>query len=190
VCWTDLFLRTSLYVVCSRPTPILRSWCRQIYRPASCVHSAVRNMKTSSETECAPTWRTSQNRDSRNTEHRSYNGWNLNVMPSRVNTHKQLLQWNKYIKLSLTLRNWQKVGHVWINCNEAPRSLWCGGDQLHRKCPRKTNTESTPSYCNCILVLEKPHPASYRGCSQCRRVTVKEKKTTSSQRILWEDVLL
>jgi hypothetical protein len=37
---------------------------------------------------------------------------------------------------------------------------------VHRECPEKTNTESTLSCCNCTLVEgEKPHPASYRGCS-------------------------
>jgi hypothetical protein len=44
--------------------------------------------------------------------------------------------------------------------------LWCGGGHLHKGCPVKTNIESTPSYCNCTLTEgEKPHPASYRGCS-------------------------
>jgi hypothetical protein len=35
--------------------------------------------------------------------------------------------------------------------------------------PRKTNTESTSSCCNCTLVEgEKPHPESYRGCSHAK----------------------
>jgi hypothetical protein len=47
--------------------------------------------------------------------------------------------------------------------------LWCGGGHLHRECPQKTNTESTPNCCNCTLVEgEKPHPASYRGCSHAK----------------------
>jgi hypothetical protein len=47
--------------------------------------------------------------------------------------------------------------------------LWCGGGHLHRECPEKTNTESAPSCCNCALVGgEKPHPASYRGCSHAK----------------------
>jgi hypothetical protein len=34
---------------------------------------------------------------------------------------------------------------------------------------KKTNTESMPSCCNCTLVDgEKPHPASYRGCSHAK----------------------
>jgi hypothetical protein len=47
--------------------------------------------------------------------------------------------------------------------------LWCGGGHLHRKCPEKTNAGSTPRCCNCTLVEgEKPHPASYRGCSHAK----------------------
>jgi hypothetical protein len=53
---------------------------------------------------------------------------------------------------------------------EPPQCLWCGGgDHLHEECPEKTNIESTPSCCNCTLVKgEKPHPASFRGCSHVK----------------------
>jgi hypothetical protein len=38
--------------------------------------------------------------------------------------------------------------------------LWCGGGNLHRECPEKTNAESTSSCCNYTLAEgEKPHPA-------------------------------
>jgi hypothetical protein len=62
--------------------------------------------------------------------------------------------------------NYQNFGHVRTNCKQPPRCLWCGGGHLHRECPEKTNTESTPRCCNCTLLeRENPHPASYRGCS-------------------------
>jgi hypothetical protein len=31
----------------------------------------------------------------------------------------------------------QKFGHVWANCKQPPRCLWCGGGHLHRDCPEK-----------------------------------------------------
>jgi hypothetical protein len=39
---------------------------------------------------------------------------------------------------------------------------------LHRECPQKTNTECTPSFCNCTLVGEKLHPALYQGRSHAK----------------------
>jgi hypothetical protein len=63
--------------------------------------------------------------------------------------------------------NCRNFGHVWTNC-KPPRCLWCGGGHLHRECPEKTNTESTPRCCNCTLLGENPHPASYRGCSHAK----------------------
>jgi hypothetical protein len=54
------------------------------------------------------------------------------------------------------------------NCKQPPRCLWCGGGYMHREWPEETNTESTPSCCSCTLVGEKPHPASYRGCSHAK----------------------
>jgi hypothetical protein len=40
---------------------------------------------------------------------------------------------------------------------------------MTRECREKTNTESTPSYCNSTLAeREKSHPASYRGCSHVK----------------------
>jgi hypothetical protein len=35
-----------------------------------------------------------------------------------------------------------------------PPMLWCGGGHLHRECPGKTNTGSTPRCCNCTVVEE------------------------------------
>jgi hypothetical protein len=57
---------------------------------------------------------------------------------------------------------------VWDNCKQLPRCLWCGGGHLHRECPEKTNTESTPSCCNRTLVGDKSDLASYRGCSHAK----------------------
>jgi hypothetical protein len=61
--------------------------------------------------------------------------------------------------------NCQQFGHVWVNCKQPPRCLWCGGGHRHKECPEKDNESSSPSCCNCKLAEgEKPHPANYRGC--------------------------
>jgi hypothetical protein len=63
----------------------------------------------------------------------------------------------------------QNFVHVWVNCKQPRRCLWCGGGHLHRECPEKTNTGCTLSCCNCSLVEgQKPHPASYQGCSHMK----------------------
>jgi hypothetical protein len=65
--------------------------------------------------------------------------------------------------------NCQKFGHVWANCRQPPRCLWCGGGHLHKECPEKENANSTPACCNCKLSEgEKPHPSTYRGCSHAK----------------------
>jgi hypothetical protein len=65
--------------------------------------------------------------------------------------------------------NFQNIGHVWDNFKEPPPCLWCCGGHLRKECPEKTNTESRRSCCNCnLLEGEKPHPASYRGCSHTK----------------------
>jgi hypothetical protein len=47
--------------------------------------------------------------------------------------------------------NCQQFGHVWVNCRQPPRCLWCGGGHLHKECPKKGNSSSTPACCNCNL---------------------------------------
>jgi hypothetical protein len=43
------------------------------------------------------------------------------------------------------------------------------GGHLHKECPEKENTSSTPICCNCRLAEgEKPHPANYRGCGHAK----------------------
>jgi hypothetical protein len=65
--------------------------------------------------------------------------------------------------------NCQQFCHVWANCKQPPRCLWCGGGRLHKECPEKENAASTPACCNCQLAEgEKPHPANYRGCMHAR----------------------
>jgi hypothetical protein len=60
----------------------------------------------------------------------------------------------------------QKFGHVWVNCRQPPRCLWCGGSQLQKECPEKGKKTSTPACCNCKLAdEEETHPSNYRGCS-------------------------
>jgi hypothetical protein len=47
--------------------------------------------------------------------------------------------------------NCQQFGHVWANCKQPPRCLWCGGGHLHKECPEIENATSTPACCNCRL---------------------------------------
>jgi hypothetical protein len=71
--------------------------------------------------------------------------------------------------------NYQQFGHIWANCNQLPRCLWCRGGHLHKECPEKENAAST-ACCNCkLLEEEKPHPANYRGCRHVREKLQKRK---------------
>jgi hypothetical protein len=65
--------------------------------------------------------------------------------------------------------NCQQFGHIWANCRQPPRCLWCGGGHLYKGCPEKGNAASTPACCNCQLAeREKAHPANYWGCSHAK----------------------
>jgi hypothetical protein len=44
--------------------------------------------------------------------------------------------------------NYQQFGHVWANCTQPPNCLWCRGGHLHKECPEKGNSSSTPACCN------------------------------------------
>jgi hypothetical protein len=44
--------------------------------------------------------------------------------------------------------NCQKFGHVWANCKQPPRCLWCGAGHLHRDCPEKGSSSSIPTCSN------------------------------------------
>jgi hypothetical protein len=75
--------------------------------------------------------------------------------------------------------NWQQFGHVWANCKQPPRCMWCGGGHLHKDCPEKGNQSSTPACCNCQLAEGgKPHPANYRGCKRAKEKMRKEPEGT------------
>jgi hypothetical protein len=60
--------------------------------------------------------------------------------------------------------------------------MCCGGGHLHKECPEKENSTSTPVCCNCKLAEgENPHSSNYRGCSHAkeeirRRKSQKEPK--------------
>jgi hypothetical protein len=61
--------------------------------------------------------------------------------------------------------NCQQFGHIWANCKQPPKCVWCGGGHIHQECPGKEKRGSTPACCNCKLTeREKPHPSIYRGC--------------------------
>jgi hypothetical protein len=47
---------------------------------------------------------------------------------------------------------------------------------LHKECPEKENTSSSPVCCNCQLVEgEKPDHANYRGCRHAKKELQKKK---------------
>jgi hypothetical protein len=70
--------------------------------------------------------------------------------------------------------NCQKFGHVWTNCKQPPRCMWCRGGNLHTECAEKDSAASIPTCCNCKLVGGgDPHPSNYRGCSHARNETRK-----------------
>jgi hypothetical protein len=65
--------------------------------------------------------------------------------------------------------NCQQFGHVWENGKKTPRCFWCGGGHLHKECPEKGNTYSTPTCFNCRLAKgEKPIPQII-GAADTRR---------------------
>jgi hypothetical protein len=64
----------------------------------------------------------------------------------------------------------QQFRHVWANCRQPSRFLWCGGDHFHKECPDAEKENSTPNCCNCSLKEgERFHPSNYRGCSRAKR---------------------
>ena len=72
--------------------------------------------------------------------------------------------------------NCQQFGHVWANCKQPPRCLWCGGGHRHKECPEKDITNSLPSCCNCKLEEgERPYPANYRGCKLAKEEMLRRK---------------
>jgi hypothetical protein len=72
--------------------------------------------------------------------------------------------------------NFQRLGHVWANCKQPPRCLWCCGGHLHKECPEKGNVSSTLACCNCRLAeVEKPHPSNYRGCRHAKEEMLRRK---------------
>jgi hypothetical protein len=78
--------------------------------------------------------------------------------------------------------NYQQFGHVWANCKQQPRCLWCGGGHLHKECPEKENAASTSTCCNCkLLEGEKSQPANYRRCRHAREELQKRKSQKTSR---------
>jgi hypothetical protein len=72
--------------------------------------------------------------------------------------------------------NCQQFGHVSANYRQPPHCLWCGGGHLHKECPEKGNSSSTPACCNCQLAEgEKDHSANYWGCSHAKEELQKRK---------------
>jgi hypothetical protein len=72
--------------------------------------------------------------------------------------------------------NCQQFDHIWANCRQPPRCIWCGGGHLHKESPEKENTSSTLVCCNSQLVEgEKPHPANYRGCRHAKEESQRKK---------------
>jgi hypothetical protein len=93
-----------------------------------------------------------------------------------IYTRCQLVEAYRVQNALTQYHNCQQFGHVWANCEQPPCCLWCGGGHLHKECPEKGNTSSTPACCNCRLSEgEKPHPANYRGCRHAKEELQKKK---------------
>jgi hypothetical protein len=94
---------------------------------------------------------------------------------------------NHIIKVELyRAQTGQKFGNVWANCKQPPGCLWCGGVDLHRECPEKTNTESAQSCCNSPFgEREKLHAASYRGCSHVKEELQKRRAQRAPKEFCW-----
>jgi hypothetical protein len=73
--------------------------------------------------------------------------------------------------------NCQRFGHIWANCKQPPRCMWCGGGHLHKDCPEKESNENTvPNCCNCSLKEgERPHPSNYRGRIHAKAETLRRR---------------
>jgi hypothetical protein len=57
-----------------------------------------------------------------------------------------------------------------------PAACGAEGGHMHKECPEKENTSSTPTCYNCRLAEgENPHPASYRGCRHAKDEMQKKK---------------
>ena len=85
--------------------------------------------------------------------------------------------------------NCQQFGHVWANCKQPPRCLWCGGDHCHKECPEKENNNSSPSCCNCKLTEgERPHPANFRGSKLAKEEMLRRKSPPLHPK-MWQDEL-
>jgi hypothetical protein len=68
--------------------------------------------------------------------------------------------------------------------------MWCGGNHLHKDCPDKENTSSTPTCCNCQLAeRETAHPSNYRGCRHAKEEMQKTEVQKNTQDYDWKDVL-
>jgi len=71
--------------------------------------------------------------------------------------------------------NCQQFGHIWVNCKQPPKCVWCGGGHLHKECPEKEKENSKPTCSNCKLEEgEKPHPSNYRGCKTAKELQKKK----------------
>jgi hypothetical protein len=62
--------------------------------------------------------------------------------------------------------------------------LWCGGNHLHKNCPEKENSSSTPKCCNWQLAEgETAHPSNYRGYRHAKEMR------KNNQYYGWKEVL-
>jgi hypothetical protein len=69
--------------------------------------------------------------------------------------------------------NCQQFGHVWANCRQPPRCMWCGVGHLNKECPEMENPGSTPACCNCRLA--EGEKTNYWGCSHAKEELQKKK---------------
>lgn len=72
--------------------------------------------------------------------------------------------------------NCQQFGHIWVNCKEPPRCLWCGRGNLRKECSEK-NENSTHKCCNCCLKEGEHSYPSTLGCCKHAKGELQRRKT-------------
>jgi hypothetical protein len=69
--------------------------------------------------------------------------------------------------------------------NNLPCS-WCGEGHLLKECPKRGNTSSTPTCCNCRLAEgDNPHSENYRGCRHANDESQKKSQRTPKTTTGW-----
>lgn len=80
--------------------------------------------------------------------------------------------------------NCQQLCHVWANCRQPPSCIWCGVGHLHKECPEKENTASTPAYFNCQMMRERNPIPLHIGAADMQRRSCRRGRVSPQTSIL------